>query len=1170
MDDDDDTMLSAGFAIDTSNFTSEIAQAYRQFDGMVDQVIGGMGRIETEIQGGFAMTRPNQAISTFSSAAKGELAGVQRSAEALVAGIDGIAVSFATTGSAVTREERALRQERSLTNKEIERRIAAVDKEAAAYGRTKAELRDQRDAELMAIAAKHGNTEATDRLSESLRNLSNVRKSVAEDRLAAELKAEAEAARELASAQALANGQLLERSRIEAALARTNGTSRPRATEVGATFSALAEQFAEDERQAVAFEAAMARVQARVDPGAMAIGKLKTELDEARMAFDKGRIGAEAFEQEQARVAAAAGKVYGPQRQLTGITRELGDAQRFTANETLNLYRQLGDIGTTAAMHMNPLMILVQQGPQVFDVLQQAQQRGVSAGAALAQMGKDITGYAVTGFARLAPLINPVNLLLAGTAIAVVAAVRALGSYGSAIERFETTAAGLGRTSGQTAQQLEAISEAAASAGERSIGATRDSVAAFAAAGIQGEQTLTSLAGMVDKYAKLTGQDAPAAQAALASAMQDPAKAADTFTQSLGLLTGAQYEHIKQLAAQGDQEQATSELTRILSGDIAANAHQVTGLAHVMDMLGNVVSGVSTMFGRLDQKIRAAGASYDSWLKQHAGGWAVDLFGTGNQTPLGPNANAGRNQDQVAALNASQSLNTTGMKQYNDLLAQQRVLQKGLNDTTGLTSVQIQALKHDYSAVTDTINANRTASGAWITTQQRTHLVAEAEGRLAAAHTKQEKAAAQQQLTNLRLGTQVLTQQERQTQAQDAYNKVASRYTKPKTDHHAEELARESAAIEAQIGNLYKLSVAYGVSGAAALIAEARVKAESDAIKKRGDVEAFVDRQVRLAVAERVKSSAQTTAAMREEAMRQEQLNGEVAAGNLPASEAADIMRARMADLPLLSALEAAQTLRGKEGAIAVEAATKALDEQASGDNQLASLREELRLVGATEAARVHAMATLKAEQDASQNKWTGPDASKWVKTQVDIADGQYQLKLQTDALNGSLTYQGDLLDEIATNVANAARGMADAFGEAGRAIGDTVSIYASFGAQQERLAAAHKQQLTLLSQNTNAESRDAAIRRENSLFAVKNATAQVGLYGDMTQAAKGFFKEGSVGYKAMATRRRFSAPLSSRCRSVRSPKTQSKPSHRSRIAPHAQPRPAPRASLTKQSCRSR
>lgn len=86
---------------------------------------------------------------------------------------------------------------------------------------------------------------------------------------------------------------------------------------------------------------------------------------------------------------------------------------------------------------------------------------------------------------------------------------------------------------------------------------------------------------------------------------------------------------------------------------------------------------------------------------------------------------------------------------------------------------------------------------------------------------------------------------------------------KPKTDKHAEQLAREAAATEAQIRNLYALADAYGVSGAAALIAEARVKAESDAIKKRADIEARVAQQVRLAVAQRVCHAAETRAGVR-------------------------------------------------------------------------------------------------------------------------------------------------------------------------------------------------------------------------------------------------------------------------------------------------------------------
>ena len=105
--------------------------------------------------------------------------------------------------------------------------------------------------------------------------------------------------------------------------------------------------------------------------------------------------------------------------------------------------------------------------------------------------------------------------------------------------------------------------------------------------------------------------------------------------------------------------------------------------------------------------------------------------------------------------------------------------------------------------------------------------------------TQTEKAAAQQQLPRLQLGNQVLTQQERETQAQDAYSRVAERYHRTKNDHAAQ-LVRDAEAVEAQTRNLYALADAYGVSSSAALIAEARVRAESQAIRQRGDIEAVL------------------------------------------------------------------------------------------------------------------------------------------------------------------------------------------------------------------------------------------------------------------------------------------------------------------------------------------
>src|SRR3546814_2467320 len=93
----------------------------------------------------------------------------------------------------------------------------------------------------------------------------------------------------------------------------------------------------------------------------------------------------------------------------------------------------------------------------------------------------------------------------------------------------------------------------------------------------------------------------------------------------------------------------------------------------------------------------------------------------------------------------------------------------------------------------------------------------------------------------------------------------------PKVDRHAQRLADQAKATEAQIRNLYGLADAYQISGTAALIAEARVKAESEAIKKRGEITEAVERQMRLSIAQRVSDAAKGPMAVRDQAERREE-----------------------------------------------------------------------------------------------------------------------------------------------------------------------------------------------------------------------------------------------------------------------------------------------------------
>jgi hypothetical protein len=355
---------------------------------------------------------------------------------------------------------------------------------------------------------------------------------------------------------------------------------------------------------------------------------------------------------------------------------------------------------------------------------------------------------------------------------------------------------------------------------------------------------------------------------------------------------------------------------------------------------------------------------------------------------------------------------------------------------------------------------------------------------------------------------------------------------KPKTDKHAEQLARDAEAVEAQIRNLYALADAYGVSGAAALIAEARVKAESKAIRARADVEAAVAREVRLAVAQRVSDAAKTTATMRDQALLQEQVNASVADGITPAGRAADLLRDRITDLPLLAAIEAAQQTKDIDGA---KRAEQALDDQraardrltdaerkaaiqsamSNGADRLTEIREETRLIGASDAARVHALAVLKATQETTANGWVGPDARKYIDQQVEIADASEINRQAQEAWNESLTATADLFDTIDQTAQRAAQGMADAFGNVGSAIGDALTVMTSYYADQAKLQETHKAAIHAAGED------QVRIDRENRMYSLRSSAQQIGAFGDMASAAKGFFKEGSAGYKSLETAER-------------------------------------------------
>lgn len=109
-------------------------------------------------------------------------------------------------------------------------------------------------------------------------------------------------------------------------------------------------------------------------------------------------------------------------------------AIKFTAREGLNASRQLADIGVTAAMGMNPLLIALQQGPQLFDILQE---KAVATGSTISATFR---AAAAAVWAAIAPLLAVILPIVAaiGLLVAGVAALIRQANDDSGLKKYTT------------------------------------------------------------------------------------------------------------------------------------------------------------------------------------------------------------------------------------------------------------------------------------------------------------------------------------------------------------------------------------------------------------------------------------------------------------------------------------------------------------------------------------------------------------------------------------------------------------------------------------------------------------------------------------------------------------------------------------------------------------
>lgn len=193
------------------------------------------------------------------------------------------------------------------------------------------------------------------------------------------------------------------------------------------------------------------------------------------------------------------------------------------------------------------------------------------------------------------------------------------------------------------------------------------------------------------------------------------------------------------------------------------------------------------------------------------------------------------------------------------------------------------------------------------------------------------------------------------------------------------------------------------------------------------------------------------------------------------------------------------------------QAAVSEYTDRLTKDTQMLALERDL--IGASNAERARQIAMLQTELDLRERFGDAFLQTAQAHRIIEQAGANAVFSTETEnivrAQNLELEYQVDLLNQIASHARDAGRGLAEAFGEPGRALGGLVSGLTDM---QARLGSIDE------AQRRYVESVGAAnvTNEQMAMFARDRAQTEISAYGDMASAAKGFFKEGSDGWRAM------------------------------------------------------
>jgi hypothetical protein len=495
-------------------------------------------------------------------------------------------------------------------------------------------------------------------------------------------------------------------------------------------------------------------------------------------------------------------------------------------------------------------------------------------------------GGVAGGMAKLTALLNPLTIGLGAIAVATIAAAFAGEQYSAAQAKLTAVSQGAGRLLGENSAQLEAGAEAAANAGHLTVSAARDIELGYLKVAKAGD-VLVSLTALTKDFASATNTDMKGAQAALNASFADPLKGAQDLTEQYGVLTQKQIEHIGNLVEEGRQADAQRALVDGLRKAFDGASEHATGLALAWERISQGAEAAWNWTGKYFN-IVATGA-----LVANGQGWLVQ-----------PNAaGGGAGAQNAAALAAQQRASSvaddyTGASQLDAYRKNAGALQQGLK-VPGLSADQ-------RNAMTTALDAYSHAIDTFIPKQDKANQLAAIDAKIAETKVPSQKAALAAQREQVSAAGEVVTSADVLSRAHSKADAAAAKATHTNSAH-ALSLARQAESMEVAAKASLDLADAYLKGDGAAIEAEARRKAVTDATRKGINVEAEMRRQLNLNVAEAVATGAKSVAQLRDDTAARVDANAKVAAGTINVADMSRAMSDEAALRPLLRLQTVAQ-----------------------------------------------------------------------------------------------------------------------------------------------------------------------------------------------------------------------------------------------------------------------